>query len=367
MAALKVGPIDRNHQYTEDETGRKDGTIVFRVAMEEMYPDIDDVRYAQDPTNNDAPYEIGDRWPGEPVSSLFLCRKVTPRHTSDIFIWEVECEFSTEPLSQVIADPEIEWGWTAVRRALQYDAIGRAILNSAGDSFDPPYERDEVIKTLKVVNNLSFFNDNDIENYVNKVNEVTFRGYPPKTVLCKGITASSAKQGEIEYWRRTSEFHIRKDGWYLRLLDQGYRTKPVNSKLKEIQDATGILLSKPVLLDGEGFLLKDATTTLVGDITAAHVEFVVSNGATVDRDDSLYVGSGNYQIEVGTGATREVMTVLDVTGNVVTVTRGQKGTVAVAHSNGATVKLAPVFLQYEPHETADFNRMRLFDRFRDGV
>ena len=354
MAVLKSGPWSDNHESSDDETGRRDGRITYRVSLDDPYPAHSDVLNNLDPVTGDGPFQVGDRWPGEPPNSIFLCRKVTPRQTQDIYIWLVECEFSTEPISQLEIQPEIEWGHTSVKRALQYDAVGSPLMNSAEDSFDPPYEQEQTVITLKVVNNLVTFDEADIDRYVNKANSAVFLGYSPYTALCKGITATNQKQGTMDYWRRTTEIHIRRDGWLLRILDQGYRRKPV-SGIDEITDKLGALLSKPIFLDGEGFLLKDAVTTVSGNITAQQVQFIVSNGALIDRDNTPRVGAGNYDIQVED----EIMTVQDVTGNVVTVLRGQKGSVAAAHVDTTPVKLAPIFLRFEPFERANLNNLNL--------
>lgn len=71
-----------------------------------------------------------------------------------------------------------------------------------------------------------------------------------------------------------------------------------------------------------------ATSTLNGAITAGATSLTITSGTT-------FPSSGDFRIVIGT----EIILVTVVSGSTWTITRGQEGTTAAAHSNGATVEL----------------------------
>jgi hypothetical protein len=217
---------------------------------------------------------LGDIYtsPKGAIDTGATCRsvRVTPKDSPKF--WRVECRFSSRADSSVSGsgtpggtgtDPaqaatqnqnpllkpaKISWGTVRVQQVARKDARGKAILNSAGDAFDPPLMKDKINLTLKVQRNQQFFDG------------------------VKVITGEDAWEAGQHYWSVNYEFEVEgEDIWRTDVLDCGYRSKnptpggpPVPIKV------LGLTPSGPTLLDGEGAVLASP-----GPDTAVFLPFVL--------------------------------------------------------------------------------------------
>jgi hypothetical protein len=156
---------------------------------------------------------------------------------------------------------------------------GGAIINSAGDYFDPPVLRDLTRPTLTIVRNeaiatLSTYPVWDpvgAAAYRDTINSATWLTYPQYTVKCRSITAREAWSSKIpnglggygaKYAIVTYSFEINPDTWRAYPLDQGLRRLDTGVRKQIIVD--GSPATSPVLLNGSGAVLSVGGTPVYG-------------------------------------------------------------------------------------------------------
>lgn len=159
----------------------------------------------------------------------------------------------------------IEWDSETFRKPIEEDITGRWITNSTLlEKFDPPIERDDSYLKLTISRNEASFDATLAAMFQHSVNEDSFFGFDPITVLCRRIRSSTASEGKTFFWRTSYEFAIRYDPevssgsgkqptWDLELLDSGYYF--LSGGLRRILENDGSPSSKPRLLDNAGGVL----------------------------------------------------------------------------------------------------------------
>ena len=131
----------------------------------------------------------------------------------------------------------------------------KPVLNSAGDAFVPPPTRPVSFRTCVFERNELNYNALTTLEYENTVNQTSWRGFPPKTVLCKSITANLEVEGVYIFFRVTYTFWLRLDGWMLILLDAGLNQwNTISGEIEPILDKFGSKVDGPRPLDGIGRL-----------------------------------------------------------------------------------------------------------------
>lgn len=287
-----------------------------------------------------------------------ICTDLQASQDENPYVWEVVATFSTlaaDPSKQeelpTRRPPEIRWSTTQYQRVIQQDGIGFPIQNSAREPFDPPVEVDDSRPTLHISRYQSSFDPNVMSDYKNAVNSDTFFGFAPGTVMCKGISAASHYENGVFCWKVDYEFHMRPDGWQLKLLDQGYRTfNRDTNKWETIIASDGTLLSSPTLLNGYGKELRLARTFIVNGLDDDDEQFEV--------DDTTNFPLTPYFIEVP--ETGEVMRVKEHTDAThIIAERGVMGTTATAVSGGTYYRQMPYFLEYEVYPSVPFSPLGL--------
>jgi len=168
---------------------------------------------------------------------------------------------SQNPLAMPI---EVSWGLRDHELVLDTDQAGNAVLNTAGDPYDPPVVIDDPRLVMTVVRNEPAFNIGWVVAYRNAVNSDAFAGFPPLT--CKVLNISSRSQWHQDagwYYQATYEFEFltasidydTQTGYRRRVVSQGFRAisvvtgKPYHITLK------GVPVNSPMLLDKNGYLL----------------------------------------------------------------------------------------------------------------
>ena len=207
------------------------------------------------------------------------CRQVRVRQDSGApRKWTIEAEYSSAPTKDgdnetnpLLRPAEITWRSTQSREAIVKDVNGKAILNSAGDYFDPPVEVDRSRWTISVSKNVANV-PSYLLDYPDAVNNgsVTVSGIPCEqyTLKVSDINISGPKnEGEVLYYQFSYQLDHKREKWLpLAVLDQGMRkktTKTVNNETKQhlehIMDLskTPRPVSSPVLLDGAGGVLQN--------------------------------------------------------------------------------------------------------------
>jgi hypothetical protein len=202
-----------------------------------------------------------------------LCKKITPRQSDNPKVWEIRVEYDSEtddeeenPLDR----PAVyAWSFQPATRAVWKDIDGHGILNSAGQYFDPPIEIDDSRPVLTVTRNEADFDPALAISYQDAVNDSDFLGFDAGQAKVANISATSQFENDVAYWQVQYEFHFRREGWELQILDQGRYAK-VGGKLVRIPeyDSAGNAIpnshvADPVPLDGNGARLDSPTPATV--------------------------------------------------------------------------------------------------------
>lgn len=268
-----------------------------------------------------------------------LVESVRPR-SAGFCLWHVDVGYSSRSKDPDRVDPDplnrapvFRWGWAKYRKALERDANGRAIVNSARDPFDPPPEVDDDRRTLSVERYELFYNQELADAYHNAVNSDPFANEPPLAWRCLGITGELRPEGDQQVYLVRYEFERKRGGWRTYILDRGFR-KRVAGKLVEIVGKRGGDLTAAVLLNGGGLPLEDAQTTLAANITADALIVPVASVANFTAETTFHILVDGEVMEV---------VVRDLANNAFTVVRGQQGTAAAPHLAGATVTQEPFY------------------------
>jgi hypothetical protein len=147
--------------------------------------------------------------------------------------------------------------------AIQEDANGTTIMNSAGDPFASGLTKDRTRFTINITQNVLYFDIVEASTLIDTVNAdpMFFSSNPPgfEPGVCKlsGLSAAivwKENLTEVDYWRRTAIVEISPEGWQAVLLDQGFH-KVLDGTKSNILTAGGGKVSSPQLLDGLGWVL----------------------------------------------------------------------------------------------------------------
>jgi hypothetical protein len=194
-------------------------------------------------------------------------RRIEPTQDGDNpKLWVVRVEYDTEmPEEEDPFDrpPEYSWTFAQFQKVAALDINGNAIVNSAGQYFDPPIEIDDSRPVLTIVRNEIYFNPAIAIAYQDAINSEWFFGFAPGVVKVANISAVSQVEDDYPsagnkfyYWKVTYEFMMRRGGWTLQLLDQGrFKISAVadgDVMLEPIRDADLQPVTDPLPLNGSG-------------------------------------------------------------------------------------------------------------------
>lgn len=198
------------------------------------------------------PYDIGawciSRRASSPNKRLWL---VTVNYSS---AKEMEEDPNSDP-------PQFQWSTQQFQRPYVKDRDGKAIVNSAGDPYDPPIEGDDSRWTCTMTRNVNAV-PTWLLTYIDAVNSDAF------VIDGLNVTAGSAKvQGiQIGPERKRNDISYRQLSITLsfaktfakEVLDAGFRYKD-DAERKAITNDDGSDPSAPVPLDGAGGVLANPT------------------------------------------------------------------------------------------------------------
>jgi len=173
-----------------------------------------------------------------------------------------EFEVKENPLEE---PAKITWKTQNFRRPYTKDRENKAILNSAGDPFDPPIEGDDSRWQCTIQKNVAAV-PIVVLTYKDAINEAAFtvRGveFPERTAKIMSMEISDTQRAgdadnPIEFYSFTWSFAGDPDNWDLEILDAGMRELNDNDKLQRIYNDDGQPVHSPVPLDGAGAKLEN--------------------------------------------------------------------------------------------------------------
>jgi hypothetical protein len=170
--------------------------------------------------------------------------------------------------------------------AIEDDITGKPIVTKNGEPIEG-LTRPISDLGIRLQKNFASFDPATFYLYSDCVNSDTFLGFPPGTLRIASIQAdeqfyTDEEGNEIIYFSIQVEIHARKPyqvpaakSWYKRVRHEGYYIKESNSSNKPVRalDNEGMPVSKPVLLDDEGFQLPIPANALT--VTADYLLFEV--------------------------------------------------------------------------------------------
>lgn len=190
------------------------------------------------------------------------CVKVTPRQDQgDPFTWLVVCDYDTSFIDALLGDKNPlnrratkNWAPEKFQEPYDRDALGTAVLNSAGEPFDPLPVRDATRLVLTIERFEQSFDQQEALSYADTVNAESFQGFAAGLVKCDSITGNEHLENAILCYHVRYIFHFDELGWVDFILDAGYKqidpadaTKRIVIKDKYFQP-----YSSPTPLDGLG-------------------------------------------------------------------------------------------------------------------
>ncbi len=258
----------------EDNPGRSIDQSIEKGVIKNDYTRtlwvrVDDPRMSQVDILSDIriPKILVDTFPSDPFSRVV---KRTARHTSP-FRWDVEISYSNQWWDLARSNPNpllrpvtFTRSTRDFQRPCDVDLTrttvypdGQSCRNSSSEPFDPPIVSDCAALTITATKNYEFFDEVWLDFLDPKaVNNAAFLGYAPGTVKIQSIRGSDVlNENDVSYEQVVFEFHVRKDGWEEKPLDQGYSVLipalPGIIRTRAILDGTAVV-SRPRLLDGSG-------------------------------------------------------------------------------------------------------------------
>lgn len=219
----------------------------------------------------------GDTGGGQPATGTTIEKK----NSDDPIAWhdEIDITYSniTEPVDRAIFRGFINGGGNPFMRA----GVERAVTNSANVPYDPPLERENSIRVIRITRNSKESNYGTYAKYKNTVNSDAFSinksayGFRlelrPFFAKFTDFGQSFAIENKVRYWRETIEVQIHPRGWRRQIPDRGLMRRLTEGDKDDagntisagditdgwvhhtpIKDKDGLPITEPVLLDGNG-------------------------------------------------------------------------------------------------------------------
>lgn len=215
-----------------------------------------------------ASYSLGNDTDSRAYCNSKAVEQVSSDDASETKTWMVTDSYKTldreeqKTLVHPLSRPyEISWNYEHFQEVVEKDVNGGAILNTAGEYFDPPIERDASRPVLTITRNEAAFPTSLALSYANAINSDYFSGAAAGTVKVFNISGSRVIEefdgDEVIYWKMTYEFHYRADGWQRKVLSQGRsQLVPDDDDVPKLEKITyensGDQIVDPVPLDEEG-------------------------------------------------------------------------------------------------------------------
>lgn len=269
MAVLSVRPKRNGVSRSQTRDWKRTYQSVYVVETDSQYTGPVAVAAA-------VPVLLGSQWQypvGSAVSptefdDFAYCQQVDCRQDSeDGRQWEVTCSYgpwdpTQWPESPLDQPPRVQWSSVQWTEPLLEDNQGNAVVNSAGDRYDPPLERDRSRMVLTVSRNEPSFDPSTAELYTDAVNTDSFYQYDPGQCKVAKIAGERLFDNTIGwYWQVDYEVHTHPEGWTKKTLDCGFN-QVVGGVKKAIQ-VDGKAAQDAQLLDGGGLALAQGSAPFV--------------------------------------------------------------------------------------------------------
>lgn len=175
--------------------------------------------------------DLGD---GHPEDANAKVTSLRADQSEDPKFWDVTVEYSTETTDEsgsqsttqedpLDRDSVIEWSFAQFQTIAEETINGDPIVNTAGDPFDPPLTKDDSRPVLTITRNEGGFDAARAIAFMDAVNEDAFFGAEPGQAKVANISARQQFQNGLTFYQVRYEFHFRREGWFPRVLNRGFR------------------------------------------------------------------------------------------------------------------------------------------------
>jgi hypothetical protein len=257
------------------EVGKGEGAITVRDRQESTYTRVfqvetDAPRVGPKAVIEAVPVAIGDPYETDTeADAASFARAFQARRISDDGCeWEVIVDYAPYDVTRFEEHPlsvpaEVSWEHVKFQETTYQDIDGVAIMNSAGDPFDPPVTRERSRPVLRVVRNEADFDPSLAHQFADKVNSDTFFGATAGTVKSEPPTGRRQwHPASGFFWVVSYEFQFNEDGWQEKRLDEGFR-EVVAGDFINILDDNYQPINSPRALNGSGLRLAVGGTEVI--------------------------------------------------------------------------------------------------------
>lgn len=212
---------------------------------------------------------IGDGHPAEPFKAF--CFSIVPNETSSRLIFEVVCQYSTDPgvFAEDPTDAEPVISWSSVRQTVQIrqDIDGKPIQNAAGEDFEVGLAENVSIMEVTVVTNEDDYDPDFAEDMLETTNEsqiqIAGKSVGPFKAKLVTFTGESSESGGVQFFKITKKLIFKgsnleteeSDTFDRKILNQGFNAKLIagpTEKPVAILDQQGKEVDKPQNLKADG-------------------------------------------------------------------------------------------------------------------
>lgn len=172
------------------------------------------------------PYAIGNDY-----DEFMLCKRISLRRVPNTdTMWLATATFDNtldpdqgndDPLRRAPID---EWDYEQYQRVAERDVRGIAVVNSAGQAYNPPLMADDSRPILTYTRNEAFYPSQVLE-YQDAINSDQFLIFPPYTAKVN-IRAMKMWENGVKFYQTKYTFQFRYDTWRPAILNMGTMFRP---------------------------------------------------------------------------------------------------------------------------------------------
>ena len=197
------------------------------------------------------------------LQGMMCVAKSARPQRSDLRAWELSCSYVNASVewqdNPLLRPPVITWANVQYEEDLLRDIAGRAVLNSAGDYFDPPLKVQRSRWQVSYKRNRASV-PSWITNYADAINSDQFvlgaLTIKPRCAKLDKIEIGPLQiENDVAFYEVSYTFTLQRESWQPSILDQGLY-EVVNGERRRIRNA-GEPVTEPVLLDGRGRAIED--------------------------------------------------------------------------------------------------------------
>lgn len=267
MTVIKANETWKGRLGTSDAGGERNYSRVYLIITNSVFDTV--VEAAVTPVLP----ALGDLFPSD---STAYCQKL--KGVQEPFspkVWTFTASFSNKRqlnVNPLLVPTEFVWGSEQFQRAYSKDRFGEAILNSAGDPYDPPVIGDDSRVSVTMSRNVAsippwFLEVGDKLNSSSyQIDGLNLNKERAKIQRVHAGRQESSVDG-ILFRRISVTMHVQDKSWQKSILDAGFRELDGTGQ-KMMLGKDGHDVTSPTPLDGSGAQLASPSPA-----TAVHLDF----------------------------------------------------------------------------------------------